>query len=333
MTAAPPPLAGVFRATDKVGSGSEATAADLLAFAEHTVRAAAGPGTRLAGVTLQLLAPAPAATMTAEAVCLGSHGSPVWRVTIRTNETAVAEVLVTLATASVETAKTVPPAQAGETKPKPQRRPDAESRRARIALAARDVFAAKGYAAATIREVAAAAEMHVPTMYQYVRSKEELLELVYDWTISHAVAGMDAVLTAPGAPEQRIDAIVRRLHDVNRDLRRGTLVMNRETRSLSRDARARILGEYAGMVSKIAEVIEEGQESNAFRRIDPHLASVFIDALADVWVLRPFAVGEMDYDTYTAELSAFVRGALGAVVHVPGEPGPTANPSRQESDP
>ena len=336
-------------ATDRVGTGQEASTAQILAFAEATALDATGPQMRPTGFTLHLLGPAcigpvKAGEMRAEATIVGLGNPQLWRIAVSAGGQPVAEVLATFAVAAPADADAAPdapeaaqgalpgsPRDAGQ-EPVSKRRPEAEARRARIALAARDVFAEKGYATATMREVAAAAGMHVPTMYQYVRSKEELLELVYDWTISHAVAGMDAVLTAPGPPEDRLDAIVRRLHDVNRDLRRGTLVMNRETRALSRAARIRILGEYAGMVDRIAEVITEGQRAGAFRGGDPRLAAVFIDALADVWVLRPFAVGQIDYDTYSAELSAFVRGALGAVAQAPGEPGSRSQPNRQESE-
>ncbi|MBN9010533.1 MAG: helix-turn-helix transcriptional regulator, partial [Rhizobiales bacterium] len=61
----------------------------------------------------------------------------------------------------------------------------AEKRRDQIAAAACGVIARKGFANATMREIADAAGLHVPTMYQYVASKDELLELVYNWTMAN----------------------------------------------------------------------------------------------------------------------------------------------------
>lgn len=300
-------------ATHLEGGTGHTASSDLLGFAETLVRSAV-PSAQIASAVLHILGSRQSTKVTGEAVCLGESSLPVWRVSIA-DETgaALAEITLTL------TADTVAAPLAGvET----SRSPNADDRRTRIALAARDVFAEKGYAAATMREIAAAAEMHVPTMYRYFRSKDEILELVYSRTIGQAVEGMQAALSATGDVDLRMDAIVRRLHEINIDLRRGTNVMNRETRSLSPAARDRVLSNYAGMISKVSDVIAEGQAQGVFRPMDPRLAAVFVDALADIWVLRPFAVGDADPETYATELVAFVRGALtGQAAYSPEFPG------------
>lgn len=287
------------------GEPGEVAAAELVGFVDDILRQAASAGARLVSLTMHLLEPGTSSRVTGEAVLLSKASAEIWRVTVTDEAGAIrAEFTATLAPAG--STPVLAPAQDGDAKA----RKEPQARRTRIAEAARDVFAEKGYTAATMREIAAAAGLHVPTMYQYVRSKEEILELVYAWTINQAVDEMEAVLSAEGPAAERMDAIVRRLHDVNQKLRRGTLVMNRETRSLSQSARERVLGHYAGMVRRIGEVVAQGQQEGAFRQMDPDLAGVFIDALADVWVLRPFAVGHADYETYAAELAAFVRSAL-----------------------
>lgn len=306
-----PPLRGSARMEGEAG---HIASCDLLAFAESLVRDE-NTCPKVVGAAIHILGVGLSTKVTAEAVCLRQAGGAIWRVFIE-DETGAALAEITLTLASEAVAAPVVPIE-------PRRSADADERRTRIALAARDVFADKGYTAATMREIAAAAGMHVPTMYQYFRSKEEILEQVYSWTINQAVDGMEAVLGASGPVVRRMDAIVRRLHEVNAELRRGTHVMNRETRSLSRPARNRVLGQYARMIQKVGNVIVEGQAQGVFRPMDPQLAAVFVDALADVWVLRPFAVGNADPETYAAELVAFVRGALtGEAANTPGLPGP-----------
>jgi AcrR family transcriptional regulator len=300
------------------GEAGRIAPAELLAFAESLVREA-GAAAPVAGAAVHILGPGRSCRVTGEALCLGGA---VWRVSV-VDETGEALAEITLTMAQDAAPPRVVPIE-------PRRGSEAADRRTRIALAARDVFAEKGYTAATMREIAAAAGMHVPTMYQYVRSKEEILELVYAWTIDQAIDGMEAVLDAEGQADRRMDAIVRRLHDVNAALRRGTLVMNRETRSLNRAARDRVLGRYAGMVRRIGDVIAEGQAQGSFRAADPQLAAVFVDALADVWVLRPFAVGNADPKAYAAELAAFVRGALAQPAAGPREPQKPSKTDRME---
>ncbi|MSU90926.1 TetR family transcriptional regulator [Rhodobacteraceae bacterium 2CG4] len=302
------------------GEPGAVAAADLLRFAESLVREAASPS-QVTGATLHVLGPGASTSVTGDAHCIWLSDPSVWRVSVAdAGGTPMAEV--TLTVTAKEKAVPAPP-------DKPRKSAASDDRRTRIATAARDVFAEKGYASATMREIAAAADMHVPTMYQYFRSKEEILELVYSWTINQAVDLMQDALEGTAPVEQRIDQIIRRLHDVNLKLRRGTLVMNRETRSLSRTARDRVLGHYAGMVEKLGDVIAEGQAEGIFREMDPQLAAVFVDALADVWVLRPFAVRDKDSEDYAAELVAFVRNALmGNADMTPETPGQTVTNRR-----
>jgi AcrR family transcriptional regulator len=51
---------------------------------------------------------------------------------------------------------------------------------ARIRQAAKDVFLRKGYEAATVREIAAAADVAFGTLFLYARNKQDLLLLLFD---------------------------------------------------------------------------------------------------------------------------------------------------------
>jgi hypothetical protein len=51
-------------------------------------------------------------------------------------------------------------------------------RRKQIFRGALQVIGKKGYGAATIREIAAAAKLPIPTMYQYIKSKEDILYMI-----------------------------------------------------------------------------------------------------------------------------------------------------------
>jgi AcrR family transcriptional regulator len=66
-------------------------------------------------------------------------------------------------------------ASSGSVSQRRPRRPSAE-RRIEILAAARRVFIRSGFAAATIREVAAEADVNHAMMYRFFRSKEELFE-------------------------------------------------------------------------------------------------------------------------------------------------------------
>lgn len=185
-----------------------------------------------------------------------------------------------------------------------------QERRDLIARAACNVIAAKGFAASSIREIADAAGMHVPTMYQYVKSKDEVLELVYSWVIGQVRTNIADALASTGTPKDKLMSVTRKFLENNNIERRQTGVLNRELRSLSKGARQRVLGEYAEIIESVAEIIERGAELGQFRRTNPVITANFIDALCDMWALRQFAVGEFSVEEYRENLLGFIQRGL-----------------------
>lgn len=178
-------------------------------------------------------------------------------------------------------------------------------RREAIAAAACQVIADKGFAAASMREIAEVAGMHVPTMYQYVRSKEEVLELVYHWVFERIRRNVTPALDADLPAREKLLGVVASLVANNGAMPREAGVLNRELRSLSRAARHRVLDDYAGIVDGIARIIADGVAEGQFRPVDPHLTANFIDALCDIWSLRQFAIGRFSEAEFKSEIEAF----------------------------
>lgn len=185
-----------------------------------------------------------------------------------------------------------------------------EERREAIARAACDVISRKGFAASSIREIADATGMHVPTLYQYVSSKDEVLELVYRWVIRDVKDSIAEALRLPLPPAEKLVAVTSRLLEVNARTPRHTGVLNRELRSLSKSARARVLGEYEAIMTSVSDIIVEGIELGEFRAVNPRIAANFIDALCDMWALRQFAVGQFSLDEYESEVIKYIKSGL-----------------------
>jgi AcrR family transcriptional regulator len=75
--------------------------------------------------------------------------------------------------------------------------------------AARDVIARRGFAQASIREIARAAGLSLAGLYHYVGGKEELLFLVLDRSLDRLLGALDAAVGAARAPETKLLALVR----------------------------------------------------------------------------------------------------------------------------
>jgi AcrR family transcriptional regulator len=186
----------------------------------------------------------------------------------------------------------------------------ADHRREQIAAAAAEVIARKGFASATMREIADAAGMHVPTMYQYVASKDAMLELVYRHIM--AQVRIDAAEAAAHfeTASDRLRATIAALVDKGDRYRRGIGVLNRELKSLSPEARRRVLADYAKLIGQLADLIAEGVASGEFRPVNPVIAANFVEATCDIWPLRQFAVQRFGQAAFRTEVEELILGSL-----------------------
>lgn len=82
------------------------------------------------------------------------------------------------------------------------------TKRDEIVTVATAVFQERGYDAGSLDDVAAAMNMRKASLYYYVKSKADLLRLIFDRAISRALHQMEEY-AAIGDPRKRLEALVR----------------------------------------------------------------------------------------------------------------------------
>lgn len=81
------------------------------------------------------------------------------------------------------------------------------ARRAQIVEAAASLFGRIGYHAGSLEDLATELDMSKASLYHYVKSKGELLHLVFDHTISGALAKLDLLAANPDPAERLADLV------------------------------------------------------------------------------------------------------------------------------
>ena len=85
---------------------------------------------------------------------------------------------------------------------------DYEEKLDRLLSVAAEVFAEKGYHAASIRDIARSAGVSLSGLYYYFRSKEELLYMVQDRCFCTVLADLESELEGVRDPEERLRVLV-----------------------------------------------------------------------------------------------------------------------------
>lgn len=84
-----------------------------------------------------------------------------------------------------------------------------DAKRTAMMQAAVRVFAEKGYHAATVRDIVAAADVAVGTFYFYFPDKETLFDHLFEETAAFMLQALDQALNSQSAFAARMDAVIR----------------------------------------------------------------------------------------------------------------------------
>lgn len=186
----------------------------------------------------------------------------------------------------------------------------AAERQQQIFAAASDVIARKGYAKATVRDIAEAAGMPVPTMYKYVRSKEDILALIFETYMTEIERRIEAAGSRPGTARERLAAAIAANFESYDTYFRQIRLMYQETRSLSEEGQRRAI-DLTRRANRIwSELIEAGIEEGDFAPVNAALVANFIPMLCATWTLRFWNVGAFGKEAVRDAIVAFVLAGL-----------------------
>ncbi|MDI3419064.1 TetR/AcrR family transcriptional regulator [Streptomyces luteolus] len=160
----------------------------------------------------------------------------------------------------------------------------APQRREEILATAAEVFAAQGYNATTVREIADAAGMLAGSLYYHFDSKESMLDEILSTFLDELWARYDAVLAAGLGPRETLEALViESFREIDRH-RAAVAIYQRESKHLLAQPRFGYLaGSQAQFEKAWLGTLERGVATEAFRAdLDIRLTYRFVRDT--VWV-------------------------------------------------
>lgn len=146
-----------------------------------------------------------------------------------------------------------------------------ESRRTQIVRSAVAVFAQHGYEATTVSEIARHAGIGQGTIYRYVASKRDLLDLVFDYSVEQLMQAAQPDLLTAAPPTSVTDLIDRVDHglttlevalDQHPELLSLVLV---EAAAIDEELKLRILGLEATVARIAVGMFEQAQDAGLLR--------------------------------------------------------------------
>jgi AcrR family transcriptional regulator len=184
-------------------------------------------------------------------------------------------------------------------------------RHVEICDAAFQLFARKGYHQTSVREIAEAAHLSIGALYTYIKTKDDILLLVYQRIFELFQERMSAALLASGDPAAQLKAAIAatlKLYDEYQDL---VLVLYQESHALRREALQQLFEVDRRYVSMIQAIIERGTREGHFEAGDSNLLAITILFLCAVWPLKRWNLKKYDLATVTDGIMGLVLGGIG----------------------
>ena len=186
-----------------------------------------------------------------------------------------------------------------------------ERRHEQICDAALHLFARKGYHQTSVREIAEASHLSVGALYTYIKTKEDILLLVYHRIFGLFQVKMSEAMVKSGNPTAQLRAAIEatlKLYDDYHDL---ILVLYQESHALRREALQQLFEVDRRYVSMVQAIIERGKREGHLVTEDPNLAAIMILFLCAVWPLKRWNLKKYDLATVTDEVIGLVLHGIG----------------------
>lgn len=192
-----------------------------------------------------------------------------------------------------------------------------EDRRAQLVRAALAAFARKGFHATTMRDIGRVSRLTQGTIYNYVRSKEDILFLVCDRIVREYQQSVLRAVADEGTAVARLTTALRGVVRVMHEQQEGILLLYHESHNLDRRSLRTILATVHEFIESFQALLEQASKEEALPMTDVRLSANIVTYLPTMLALRRWALPK---DLPTAqvidETVAFMLRGLGASTKV-----------------
>lgn len=184
--------------------------------------------------------------------------------------------------------------------------------REQMLAAAAQLFATRGYTAATMQDLAAACGVSKATLYHYVRDKHELLLQITQGHVWRLESVVNEVVRAQPEPQARLQALVLRFMQVYANARHEHRVLTEDVKFLQPEERDAVQAGQRRVVQAFADTVAALRPELRQQALDVPLAMLLFGMMnwTFTW-LRPG--GRLTHDTLAPLVLQLLQGGLPAV--------------------
>lgn len=159
-------------------------------------------------------------------------------------------------------------------------------RRSELAEAATQLFRAKGYGSTSISEIAQAAGVSVGAVYLYIKSKPDLLLLIFSDVVELYEKRIFQIRDMRGTATERLHTAILEYYTVLDQHHARTEVMYHEFGHLDPSTREYVSAVEDDLVAVVRSIVEQGISAREFRQVNTDLMAQMILWNGHMWALN-----------------------------------------------
>lgn len=193
------------------------------------------------------------------------------------------------------------------------------SKEENILFSAEKIFAEKGFAGTSIREISKEAKVNVSMISYYFGSKEKLFERIFEYRMNESLSFAKDILANEEINEwEKLNIVVTRYINRVKDLKTFYLILQREQLSNKNKNISKILSESKeGFLTIYKELLDKGLENKVFTKdlrlefLHSTISGTIFSAFNSLPIYKNFYSGEKNYEEkYFEELTIHIQNTL-----------------------
>ncbi len=176
------------------------------------------------------------------------------------------------------------------------------------------LFKEKGFHRTTTREIAKASGFSIGTLYEYIRTKEDVLYLVIDRIYDEVKERLERDLSGKKGTLESLKLGIANYFKVVDEMQDEVLVMYQEAKSLSKDALPYVLNKEIAMVAMFENLIRDCNDNGEIHLTEEQIKMLAHDIFVQgqMWGFRRWALRNLfSIEEYIeVQTSLLVKGLI-----------------------
>ena len=185
-----------------------------------------------------------------------------------------------------------------------------ERRQQQISEAAMKLFAQNGYHNTTVRDIASLSNISTGSVYDYVKSKEDILFLVSQKFFATLKENVEKALRGLDDPLLKLKATIEATLTVIDNFQEYVLITYRESKHFKKQDLIGIFQQESYFIDNFMKIFKEGNEKGVFRVNDPLLVANFLTMMTHSWALKRYSLKEYSLFRFKEMLIDFVMQGI-----------------------